>query len=87
MDQDTRKAARVLRHLAGLGEGEDAKTNLMHAAKHDNIYLVKAKSKNPHAAALGKLGGIARRKATTKTQRSAIARKAAKIRWSRIGKG
>ena len=49
--------------------------------------IVKAKSKNPHAAALGKLGGIARRKATTKAQRSAIARKAAKIRWGRIGKG
>jgi hypothetical protein len=60
---------------------------LMHAAKHDKSYIVKAKSKNPHAAALGKLGGIARRKTTTKAQRSAIARKAAKVRWSRIGKG
>ena len=49
--------------------------------------LVKAKPKNPHAAALGKLGGIARRKATTKAQRSAMARKAAKVRWSRTGKG
>jgi hypothetical protein len=49
--------------------------------------FVKAKSKNPHAAALGKLGGIARRKATTKAQRSAMARKAANVRWGRIRKG
>jgi len=47
---------------------------------------MKAKSKNSHAAALGKLGGIARRKATTKAQRSEMARKAANARWSRKGK-
>ena len=58
----------------------------MHAAKHGTIIVVKTKSKNSHAAALGKLGGIARRKATTKAQRSATARKAAKARWSRWGK-
>jgi hypothetical protein len=44
---------------------------------------MKAMSKNPHAAALGRLGGIARRKATTKAQRSEMARKAANARWSR----
>jgi hypothetical protein len=41
--------------------------------------------KNPHAVALGKLGGQkggkARAKALTKTQRVAIAKKAAKSRW------
>jgi hypothetical protein len=47
---------------------------------------MKVKSKNPHAAALGKLGGIARRKATTKAQRSEMARKAANVRWGRKGK-
>jgi hypothetical protein len=43
--------------------------------------------KNPHAVALGKLGGAkggkARAKALTPAQRKAIARKAAKSRWQR----
>ena len=43
--------------------------------------------KNPAAVALGKLGGAkggaARAKALTKAQRVAIAKKAAKTRWSR----
>lgn len=42
--------------------------------------------KNPAAVALGKLGGVkggkARAEALTKAQRVAIARKAAKARWS-----
>jgi hypothetical protein len=46
---------------------------------------MKAKTKNIHAAALGRLGGIGRRKATTKAQRSEIARKAANTRWKRKG--
>lgn len=41
--------------------------------------------KNPHAVALGKMGGAkggaARAKALTKAQRVAIAKKAAKTRW------
>jgi hypothetical protein len=41
--------------------------------------------KNPHAVALGKLGGAkggaARAKTLTKAERVAIARKAAKTRW------
>jgi len=48
---------------------------------------MKAKAKNVHAAELGRLGGIARRKATTKEQRSKIARNAATARWSRKRKG
>jgi hypothetical protein len=43
---------------------------------------MKAKTKNIYAAKLGRLGGIARREATTKAQRSEIARKAANARWS-----
>ncbi len=43
--------------------------------------------KNPHAVALGRLGGKkggkARAKKLTKEQRSEIARKAAKARWSK----
>ena len=43
--------------------------------------------KNPHAVALGKLGGAkggaARAKALSKAQRIAIAKKAAKTRWQR----
>lgn len=57
----------------------------MPAAKHCTIDAMKATSKNVHAAELGKLGGIARRKATTKAQRSEIARKAANARWKRKG--
>jgi len=46
-----------------------------------------ADGKNPHAVAMGKLGGKkggkARAAALTKKQRSAIAKKAAAARWSR----
>jgi len=38
--------------------------------------------KKPHAVALGRLGGKARASKLTKEERSAIARKAAKARWS-----
>lgn len=45
------------------------------------------KFKNPHAVALGKLGGLkggpARAKKLTKKQRSDIARKAANARWAK----
>lgn len=45
-------------------------------------------AKNPNAVALGKLGGLkggkARAKALTKEERSAIARKAAIARWSKL---
>ena len=44
-------------------------------------------SKNPHAVALGRLGGLkggkSRAKKLTKEQRSEIARKAAKARWQK----
>ena len=43
--------------------------------------------KNPHAVALGRLGGLkggkARAKKLTKKQRSEIAKKAAKARWNK----
>jgi hypothetical protein len=40
--------------------------------------------KNPAAVALGRKGGAARAKATTKTQRTRIAKKAARKRWGNI---
>lgn len=44
-------------------------------------------TKNPHAVALGRLGGLkggkARAKKLTKKQRQEIARKAAKARWTK----
>lgn len=47
----------------------------------------KKSDKNPHAVALGRLGGIkggkARADKLTKNQRIKIARKAAKTRWSK----
>lgn len=46
---------------------------------------LKPSSKNPHAVALGRLGGLkggkARAEKLTRAQRSEIARKAAKARW------
>jgi len=48
-------------------------------------------SKNPHAVALGRLGGIvggaARAAALTPRKRSMIAAKAAKARWGKAKKG
>jgi hypothetical protein len=47
----------------------------------------KSSDKNPHAVALGRLGGLkggkARAEKLTKRQRQEIARKAAKTRWSK----
>jgi len=44
--------------------------------------------KNPHAVALGRLGGLkggkARANKLTKEQRSEIAKKAAKARWEKV---
>jgi len=63
----------------------------MHAATYPTIEEMKSKRQNVKtsevraaAAALGRLGGIARRKATTKAQRSADARKAANTRWGNL---
>jgi hypothetical protein len=41
------------------------------------------KKKNEAAAALGKLGGIARAKTLSKEQRSSVAKKAAQARWQK----
>lgn len=54
----------------------------MHTAKQCTIATMKPKKKNINAAKLGRLGGVARRKATTKAQRAEIARKAANARWN-----
>jgi|GraSoiStandDraft_4_1057263.scaffolds.fasta_scaffold122836_3 hypothetical protein len=43
-----------------------------------------AKKPNPHARALGKLGGLARTKKLTSAQRSEIARKAGIARWENL---
>jgi hypothetical protein len=59
----------------------------MHGAMQVNIEGMERKAKNVHAAALGRLGGIARRKTTSKAQRSVIARNAANARWSRKREG
>ena len=41
-----------------------------------------ATEKNPAAVALGRMGGKARAKSMSKTARAAVAKKAAKARWS-----
>ncbi|MBN2031282.1 hypothetical protein JW824_13690 [bacterium] len=55
-------------------------------ATDDGVSEVVVDNKNPHAVALGRLGGLkggkARAKALTPKQRSEIAKKAAKTRWS-----
>jgi len=49
--------------------------------------MVKKKAKNPHAVALGRLGGLkggkARTARLTAAQRSELARKAVLARWAR----
>lgn len=40
-------------------------------------------SKNPHAAALGRLGGKARAESLSKAERSKIAKQGARARWSK----
>jgi hypothetical protein len=47
------------------------------------LSMGKGKEKNPHAAALGRLGGKARKKKLTAEQRAEIARKAANARWAK----
>ncbi len=45
--------------------------------------MSKKKNPNPHAVALGKLGGVARTKALTRRRRLEIARIAVAARWER----
>ena len=45
-----------------------------------------AKRKNPHAAALGRLGGIAASRKLTKKQRTERARAAVMARWAQYRK-
>lgn len=42
----------------------------------------KPEAKNEAAAALGRLGGLARAKGLSKNERAAIAKRAAKARWT-----
>jgi hypothetical protein len=46
--------------------------------------MANEQEKNPHAVALGRLAkGVPKRFSATKTERSAIARKAVEVRWNR----
>jgi hypothetical protein len=57
------------------------------ATKEPEQPIPKAEGKNPHAVALGRLGGLkggkARAKKMTPEQRKEIAKKAAKARWDK----
>jgi len=59
--------------------------SIVQQATNENTPKEKPSDKNPHAVALGRLGGLkggkARAKKLTKKQRSEIAQKAAKARW------
>jgi hypothetical protein len=58
----------------------------MEATQEEQPTKEQSSNKNPHAVALGRLGGLkggkARAKKLTKEQRQEIARKAAKSRWT-----
>ena len=60
--------------------------SIVEDAINDNP-TIEEPTKNPHAVALGRLGGLkggkARAKKLTKEQRKEIARKAAKARWAK----
>lgn len=59
------------------------------ATGEDEKFEPEEKEKNPHAVALGRLGGkkggLARARALSAKERSEIARKAAKARWATSG--
>ena len=57
----------------------------LHIGEH-TLYLM-AKKKNPAAVALSKLAARARMKKLTPSQRSEIARNAARARWAKRKKG
>jgi len=48
--------------------------------------MANAKRKDPHAVALGRKGGVARKRNLTAEQRSEIARKAVQARWKKAKK-
>lgn len=67
--------------------------SIVEDATNDNPSIIKPSeekpTKNPHAVALGRLGGLkggkARAKKLTSQQKKEIAQKAAKARWSKEG--
>jgi len=71
--RDPNQLAKLVKDLA---VGED-----------ENIQFQLEAEKNPHAVALGRLGGLkggkARAEKLTKEQRVKIAQKAAKVRWNK----
>ena len=61
--------------------------NIVQKTTEENSSNLLPTNKNPHAVALGRLGGLkggpARAKKLSKKQKSEIARKAAKTRWEK----
>jgi hypothetical protein len=82
---------RDFRHKAITRGAEGTKPALSHnksvSASRDSAADAGLREKNPHAAALGRLGGLkggrARADSLSAARRRAIARKAARARWSR----
>jgi len=71
--------------------GEDPDCPWCHAPTETSVAPgLQPSRKNPHAAALGRLGGLkggqARAKALTAAQRRKIASRAARVRWANRGK-
>jgi hypothetical protein len=57
---------------------------LIQAYRYARVFLMNKKNPNPHAVALGKLGGLARSKKLSPAQRTEIARKAGRARSQKL---
>jgi len=77
---------KVIAHAADLHKAAIGATKTVSVAR-DSAPDTGIAEKNPHAAALGRLGGLkggrARANSLSAARRRAIARKAARARWSR----
>lgn len=85
-----RKKPRDLNSLAALIVAEATANEKPQEGERPNTDTAADEGKNPAAVALGRLGGLkggrARAKKLSKARLSAIARRAAKKRWSKVGK-
>jgi hypothetical protein len=75
-----------IRRSCRIGSREDAseQTNDLQDAKQDGTLHDMTRKKNPHARALGRLGGAARRKKLSQTQIEEIASKGGKARARKL---
>jgi hypothetical protein len=87
MPTDRRDARHKTGSRSDDGPENPHRRNKTVTAQQDSAADISAPEKNPHAAALGRLGGLkggrARANSLSAARRRAIARKAARARWHR----